>query len=240
MIKKINLVYKNKYYAELSLDSVSGLKAFVSLKESGDMFSGNHENRRKYFNMLNVDYERVSGICQIHSQDIKIVKSKKLGPELQGDGLITENKDAVLSATVADCVPVCIYDNKQDVFGVLHSGWRGTGIAGRAVEILIQDYCSKTEDIYITIGPGIRGCCYNVSEELYEDFKKEYGSDVTGKRENKYYIDLIKANISLLKRYGIDNITIIKDCTFCNKLLSSYRRDGAENFKRMAVSIGFI
>jgi YfiH family protein len=242
MIKKANLVFDNPYFSELPLfkKSGSGIKAFISLKESGDMFSGNTENRKKYFRKLKVDYERVSGIRQVHSKDIRIVKDTRLGPYIKGDGLITENRNAVLSVSVADCIPVCIYDSALDIFGVLHSGWRGTGIAGKAVEFLIKNYNSNPENIFMTIGPGIRGCCYEVSEELYMSFGNEYGGDAVNIKRNKYYVDLIEANLSLLKRYNIKNITVIEDCTFCSKLLSSYRRDGAENFCRMTVCIGNI
>lgn len=245
MIKNIKLQFNNPLFAELPLlpDEGSGIKnilsvkAHISLKKAGDMYCGNTDNRKKYFEMLKIDYERVSGINQVHSKDIKIVESKKLGQDIPGDGLITGNRNAVLSVTVADCIPLCLYDKKSNAFGVLHSGWRGTGIAGNAIELFCNNFNSKPEDIYVTIGPGIGSCCYNVSENLYVQFKNQYGSDVVSKKENKYYIDLKRANIKILTRYDIKNITLIEDCTFCNKLLSSYRRDGEDKFKRMAVSI---
>ncbi len=246
MIKKYKLKINNKYFAELPLfpkklnsDTKPRIKAFISLKKSGDMHIENIEERVNYFAKLSIAYSRVSGLKQLHSKDIKIVTNKTFGPGDKGDGLITANKQAVLAVTVADCIPICIYDKETGVFAILHSGWRGTGIIDNAIKLMKEKYKSKPTNIYITIGPGIGSCCYEVSKDLYEQFKMVYGKNTVRMKENQYYMDLKQANINLLKKFNIENITVIEDCTFCNNLLSSFRRDGKDDFIRMNVSIGY-
>ncbi len=263
MIKIIKLKIENEYFAELPLitdneeprnrapgysgcqnkknpgiEISSGIKAFISLKNAGDMHIENQEVRKKYFAMHEIEYGRVSGLHQVHSKDIKIVTDKSYGYNDKGDGLITSNKQAVLAVTVADCIPICLYDKGTGVFGVLHSGWRGTGIIENAVNLLKEKYNSKPENIFITIGPGIGSCCYEVSKDLYDKFTTVYGKNTVSIINDKYFIDLKQVNINLLKQFNIENITVIEDCTFCNNLLSSLRRDGKDNFIRMNVSIG--
>ena len=70
---------------------------------------------------------------------------------------------------MADCVPVALVGEKEVT--MIHSGWRGTlsGIAGKAVRT------SKDDGVRAYIGPCIRRCCYEVSEELAGQFAERFG-----------------------------------------------------------------
>jgi copper oxidase (laccase) domain-containing protein len=76
------------------------------------------------------------------------------------DALVTSEEDLCLAVAVADCVPVALVGEHE--VGLVHSGWRGTlaGLAGKTA--------GEMEDLALRayIGPCIRECCYEVSEEL--------------------------------------------------------------------------
>ena len=49
--------------------------------------------------------------------------------------MITKNPSLMPVVTVADCMPLYLYDSVSGVFGVVHSGWKGTGIIGEALNL---------------------------------------------------------------------------------------------------------
>lgn len=178
----------------------------------------------------------------IHSKIVVEAKEAEDTKKLTGDGIITQNPLLVPTVTVADCVPIFLYDKKTKVFGAFHSGWKGTGIAGTGVERFAELYGSKPDDILAAIGPHIGECCYNVDEERAEYFTENFGenciskaSDASQKTEFPFRLSLTEANLFVLKKAGIreENIIVAKDCTCCTKFSSgenvfgSFRRQAA-------------
>jgi copper oxidase (laccase) domain-containing protein len=52
--------------------------------------------------------------------------------------MITKEKGIVLGVFSADCLPIFIFDQKREIIGLLHAGWKGglKGIAKEAIKIL--------------------------------------------------------------------------------------------------------
>ena len=207
----------------------------VDAKSSEDMkrFSDNYG-----FNHDNIVYN-----TQVHGADVRIVESIDDFTEngKEADGLITSLQSTPLLIFTADCVPVVFYDKKQGVVALAHAGWRGTygNIAGEMVNIMIDKYGCKVEDIKTIIGPSVSVDNYEVSYDLIEKFAalevQGYYKEVDG----KYYLDLWKLNKELLKKCGIleDNIKIIDFCTVRdNDKFFSYRLDNATS-KRIGTVI---
>jgi YfiH family protein len=73
----------------------------------------------------------------------------------EADGLITNEKNVPLVISVADCVPILLYDPVRGAVGAVHAGWRGTvqDIAAKAVRRLAAEYGSRPEDIRAALGP---------------------------------------------------------------------------------------
>ena len=96
------------------------------------------------------------------------------GPGFSGDAdaLVTSEEDLCLAVAVADCVPVALVGARN--VGMVHSGWRGTlaGLAGKAAGEM------GDPALRAYIGPCIRECCYEVSEELAQGFARRFGSEV--------------------------------------------------------------
>ncbi len=115
---------------------------------------------------------------------------------LSGDGLITENSTLVLGAVAADCMPIYFFDSKNKVFGIVHSGWKGTGIIAEAVGILQSRWGTAMDDLTVVLGPSAGVCCYEVDETRYRDFTSRWGEKSGERRKGKFYLDLKSANYS--------------------------------------------
>lgn len=185
----------------------------------------------------------------VHSKTVYKIDNAEDTYNLKGDGLITDNSLLVPVVTVSDCVPIYFYDAKKTVFGVVHSGWRGTGIIGEALRIAIEDYGCSAEDISVAIGPHIGSECYNVDKERRDYFMENFGDCVkkiemgrhppltqtSGGRVLAYSLSLTSANLFVIGKYGIpaENIVVARDCTCCSRfpdgsyVFGSFRRQAA-------------
>ena len=194
----------------------------------------NSEDMKRFSGEYGFNYDNIVYNTQVHGVDVRIVESEAdiTDNGKEADGLITNLRNTPLLIFTADCVPVVFYDKKQGVVALAHAGWRGTygNIAEEMVNIMIDKYNCKVEDIKTIIGPSISVDNYEVSCDLIEKFSalevQGYYKEVDG----KYYLDLWQLNKELLKKCGIleDNIKIIDFCTVRdNDKFFSYRLDDA-------------
>src|SRR5262249_30288722 len=143
--------------------------------------------------------------------------------------------------------PVLLVDRKKRVVGVFHAGWRGTvkRIVEKGVGIMRREFGSRPQDIQAAIGPGIQKCCYEVGEELKNEFESQFAyardlfhevqeSDLVREKYPllflsarapghgdlciKLHLDLREANRRQLLDAGVPakQITALTDCTACN------------------------
>lgn len=136
---------------------------------------------------------------------------------LQGDGYITKDPRLVPCVTVADCMPLWFSDEVTGVFGVVHSGWKGTGIIVDALKLAEKNYGTRKEDVQVTMGPHIHNCCYNIDPERVAFFNDRFGEDCITLRNGVPYLSLEQANLNALAAYGVprDHITTSDACTCC-------------------------
>jgi YfiH family protein len=230
--------------------SDGGARTVLSLKAAGNMSLSHGNRRRAFLESLGIESSRAVYLKQVHSQIVFTVGAGGSGngdlpwplhgtnpPE--GDGMITAEKKAVLCVTVADCLPIVLHDRGSGAFGLLHSGWKGTGIVTEALHRMQDDYGSKTADISAVLGPCIGSCCYNVPVERYRLFLHRYGEAAGEQRNGGYFIDLQQANIRLLSDHGVGDLKTAAECTSCTDDLSSFRRDGPAEFSLMMAVCGY-
>lgn len=145
----------------------------------------------------------------------EVVRVSEGGHAGAADALVTSRPDLCLSVSVADCVPVALVG--EDDVAMVHSGWRGTlaGISGKAVARI----SGGPKRAYI--GPGIRRCCYEVSEDLAGAFAAAFGPDVVSGR----HLSLPDAIKTDLERAGVDEVVDLGLCTGCRPdLFYSHRK----------------
>jgi YfiH family protein len=215
---------------------ITEISCGISSIFAGDMkYEKENQNRRVLFAALGLASVNVYGLEQIHSRFVLEISDKN-PPLAEADGMVTQDKDIVLSVTTADCLPVYLYDTKSGAFGIVHSGWKGTGIVINAVNLMKKTWGTNPCGIAAVIGPCIDSCCYKVDETRAEAFKKDIGEEGVKKTDGSFYLDLKKANVSLLKDACINNIAVCRECTFCDKRLGSFRREGSQ-FTHMAALV---
>ena len=150
------------------------------------------------------------------------------------DAMITDIPGVLLAARTADCVPVLLWDEENNIIGAAHCGWRGTlsRLQAKTVLKMREVYGASPCSLKIAIGPCISRCCYEVSDDFYESFVNTLGERIKihfdEKGKGKYMCDLKSINkMLLLDLLPEENIEISQNCTYCEKeLFFSYRRQG--------------
>lgn len=215
-----------------------GMRAGISLAAAGDMALSRRDAlpfRSRFIAGLGVRPERVHALRQVHSRRVVVVKESPIGTPapVEADGMITASEEAVLTVTVADCLPICLFDRRTAAFGLVHSGWKGTGIVVEALHAMAAEFGTRPADVAVTIGPGIGPCCYTVAEERALAFASEFGPDSVNRGAGQPRLDLRAANVSLLEAAGVTDITVVSDCTGCTPALGSFRRQGPRDYLLM-------
>lgn len=140
------------------------------------------------------------------------------------DGLVTAATGLPIGVTCADCVPVYLYDPHRHVGGVVHASREGTmqDAAGATVRSMVRDLHVNPAELHAIIGPSAGPCCYEVSEEMANQFTAAC-LFARGR-----LLDLWESNRMLLMTAGVplENITVSGRCTICDEAFYSYRREG--------------
>ncbi|MDR0322720.1 MAG: polyphenol oxidase family protein [Treponema sp.] len=190
----------------------------------------------------------------MHSREVLTV-DRNNPPTVSADGMVCGDQDIALCVTVADCLPVFLLDTESGMFGLVHSGWKGTGIVLQALERMRKIGGTRVEAVAAILGPCIGSCCYRVDAQRAFAFEKEFGvvasaATFESMQENAppvtrreqcpdgpvWYLDLKAANVRLLADAGVRNIAVCGDCTFTDTRLGSFRREG-QDFTHMAAMI---
>lgn len=158
--------------------------------------------------------------------------------EQDGDFLITNSLNSGLGILTADCLPIILYDKKNNVAAVAHAGWRGSvqNIACNVVSDMHHHYGSCVRDITVFFGPSAKACCYTVSPDFRNcitDF-----SEVIEERNNSLFFDLPYFNQRQLMLAGIKKEAFCFDynyCTICDERFFSFRRQGKQAGRQMTV-----
>jgi YfiH family protein len=154
-----------------------------------------------------------------------------------GDGLVSGDPQTLIGVSVADCMPIFLWDTASGARAVLHSGWKGTGIVREALRLMREGFAAQAANVRAILGPGIRACCYAVPRERACAFAAEFGEDAGFSRSGAWYIDLAAANRNILAAEGVTHVYTHPECTRCDTRFSSFRRQGSGNFTRMLAVI---
>lgn len=197
----------------------------------GDEPAAVHENRRRLLAALDAgDCARLS---QVHGA--AVVEPAGPGEAGAGDVLVTRLPNLALAISVADCLPVVLWDDARTALAAVHAGWRGvvTGALEAAVAWLAAQAPAAT--LSAAIGPGIRGCCFEVGPEVAERFPAGF---LTPKGE-KSLLDLAGAARQRLVASGVRKTAVadLGQCTACDaRRYFSHRRDRGRTGRHWAVA----
>ena len=181
---------------------------------------------KRNFNCSDINY---FSIKQIHADKVFILDKKdKTFPSFEGDAIISTIKGGIGIKT-ADCLPIFIYSDNLSVIAVIHSGWRGTArkILEKTVLEIKNNLHINLKHLNFILGVAICKKCYNIKEDMYNEFIKLYG-----KSGNKFFydgkFDIKGANLNILKDLGVEESQILNlnKCSSCNNNeFFSYRKE---------------
>ena len=125
-------------------------------------------------------------------------------------------------------MPIWILDRGSGAYGILHSGWRGTGIL--SCRHTLFGGALRLEEPRIALGhpgPVIGPCCYAVPEEKGGSILLRIRTELRPRTRRFTYLDLRSANVSIAEASGVGQVLSVEACTSCDKqagLLSTPRR----------------
>ncbi len=159
---------------------------------------------------------------QIHSNKLIFLKksSNNFKKKFKGDAVLTNQRKLPIGILTADCVPVLIYDDKLNVIGAIHAGWKGAykDIITKVIKFMVKRGSTRN-NINAAIGPCISKKNYNVKKDFYKKFIKKNKSNKIffQKRNNTIYFDLPNYVKFQLKLNKISNIDLLNIDTFDKK-----------------------
>lgn len=197
-------------------------------------------NHKIFADAVGYDYRKLVFSDQVHDIKIHRVTEADAGKGIERksdisgvDGLVTDVPGIPLITFYADCVPLYFYDPVKKVVALAHSGWRGTvkHIGTVMIDFMAKNYGCKPKDIVCAIGPSICKDCYEVSEDVAQEFSRAFDEEqyfkmISPGENGKYQLDLHMACYYNFINAGIkkENIALPDLCTCCNsKLLFSHR-----------------
>lgn len=187
------------------------------------------------------DEARLVNPVQVHGTDLieaGVQGSAQDHGRVQADGVSCTEPGVPVLLCFADCVPVILVAPGGS-FCIVHSGWRGTmgSIAGKGLSKLSEAGGCSPSDVNCYIGPHIRSCCYEVSDELIGRFVARFGK---GCDHGRRRLDLSCAVKASLIDAGADGSRIIDAgiCTSCrDEDYYSYRSSGGATGRHGAFAI---
>ena len=207
---------------------------------------------KKILKELDIDERKVVKPIQTHSDNVKCIDKVYNSKELENvDGLITNIKNIALSTKNADCILFLFYDYNKNVIANVHSGWKGTfkKISEKTIQKMIDYYKCNPKDIICCISPSIRKCHFEVDDDVknlcenifnYTGKTNEFikKGEIKGGKQ-KYYIDTVLINKTLLMNMGLNESNIIDSnlCSVCNSNFINSARVEGKNFKRATAII---
>ena len=210
-------------------------------KEQTELYELCNKNFDEIASFLQIKKENIIIPVQTHSDNVKIATKGKYYPDT--DALILDNTDVAVLMNFADCVPIILYDNIQNIGAVVHAGWRGTAksIAKKTVKVMIDIYKSNPKDITALIGPAISIKNFEVDNNVYTLLKSTLKSDyddifVFDEIKQKYHIDLKTINQHQLEELGLLQIDKCSYCTYDSvDVFFSYRKELGKTARHSAI-----
>lgn len=188
-------------------------------------------NRKIFLKKQEISLEQLVSCRLAQSANVAVVNQKDGGKIIDKvDGLITKDKNLCLSVTVADCLPIYFFDQKKEVIGVFHAGYKGilkNGIKSM-INKMSKNFHSSPSDILVYIGPYIKGCHFEITGDLINRFSRF--KEFVIEKEDRIFVDLGGIVKKELVKLGLksNNIEISQECTHCKREYFSFRRDKPE------------
>lgn len=225
----MNTIEIDKYkFLEVSTDpniliSLKGVKNFceLNLKDKSDFLKSNFRlNSYSEFN-------------QVHSV---LVNGLDASEKNEFDGFITKEKNHAFAIKTADCIPLIMWDKKEELLCGLHCGWKGLqqGIIRKVFDK--NKYQNLTKSY---IGPHICKEHFEVKQDLIDKFIQA-DSDIEPyliNRVGKTFMDLRQFCADELHQYGVESYTNFSPCSYTEiNHFFSWRREPGSPLRNLTIA----
>tara|TARA_B000000609_G_scaffold154040_1_gene143234 strand:- start:616 stop:1368 length:753 start_codon:yes stop_codon:yes gene_type:complete len=164
---------------------------------------------------------------QTHSNKVIEIKHNNYKKKINADAIITKITGIGLCVLTADCVPILLYDKKNQIVGSIHAGWKGA--FSRVIQNTILRIKKKNSNnlIYACVGPCIGKKSYEVDDIFFKKFlqKSRKNKKYFSKKNNNKKLFNLRAFVSdKLLELGVIVDHIKRDTFKESNNFFSYRR----------------
>mgnify|MGYP001274611966 CR=1 FL=1 len=203
-------------------------------KGSKDNKKNINKNLTFVSNKMGVSKSKLILMHQTHGNKVIEIKKNNYKAKIEADAIITKMKGIAIGVVTADCVPIILYDIKNQIIGCIHAGWKGAYLDIIKKTITKIKKMNSNNLIYACVGPCIDQKNYEVDLVFFKKFiiisnqNKKYFAH---KKNKKKLFNLRKFVTDKLLKHGIKVDQVNKD-TFAQKSnFFSYRRSTKLNEK---------
>lgn len=232
----------------MKVDPFSNSSVFVALseKDDGDMSLGSQregaerrrQNRKEFLGAFPIEPSNIVLAELSHGDNLEVVSRASKGEVISDtDGLLTQAPDLYLGFTVADCLPVFLFEPDLGLVGLIHCGWQGLAldILCKTCGKIRKNWGKDLKNLQVFIGPGICKKHFEISKDVAKQFS--HYQQAIEKKKGRIFLDLKKvAKLQFLSEGGKEeNIQISPQCTYeLGDKYFSYRRNQTF-FRNLAV-----
>lgn len=193
----------------------------------GDDVGDVYANRKRLAAELGLAEDRLAWMEQVHGRTVTVVDGSETAAAEATDALVTAEPGLALVVLVADCVPVLLADAEAGVVAAVHAGRVGArvGVVPAALEAM-RSLGAEPSRIEALLGPAICGDCYEVPADMAADVEKHVPGSACKTRKGTTGLDLRAGLWRQLADLGVGKIGVDPRCTYEDKTLFSFRRDG--------------
>lgn len=196
-------------------------------------------------------FTELQTLRQVHGT--AVIEAEPRSGGVEGDAWFVDLEAEALSGIAfgirtADCLPVILRARTAPFASGVHSGWRGS--VDRIVSAAVQTFAARgvsPSDLEVAIGPGARGCCYEIGAELiplfegrFAEYQRRVGQPLESplrQTAESIYVDnalLVRAELLSL---GVpaDRIAVFEGCTICDHRFFSFRREKELSGRQVSV-----
>ena len=167
----------------------------------------------------------------VHGVDVhEVFEPAVASPSEQptADASVTRAPNAVLTVSIADCLPVLLCDATGSVVAAAHAGWRG--LCAGVLERTIERMQAPPESLYAWLGPCIGPAAFEVGEDVRHAFceiRAQAAQHFKPHPQNagKWLCDLPGLAAQRLRAAGVNHIAASGLCTASDPRFYSYRRE---------------
>lgn len=203
-------------------------------RSTADLPEAVAENRRRLLESIGLPATALATAGQVHGA--RVVDVTAAGHHSDCDALVTRVPGLALAVTTADCMAL-LFEAPRAV-AAAHSGWRGTcdGMPQATLDAVRSASDCSTGEVDVHFGPCIRGCCYEVGEEVASRFP----APALRRDGGRVHLDLPTAARLALEAAGMDpsHIHDTGACTACEPhWYFSHRRDEGRTGRLWGVAV---